>query len=140
MLCLHKTRTFNLLRPAPRGLCCRLEQAVHASASPPDIAVCFFAPPADDPDAFMNVRLDPLAACPWCWHPYRQPCNLQSWVRRLHNFVEQPLVVAVCADLAEVFLVPGHKNEDRIKNTAIGIGRGSGEELELVVQPGRKLL
>lgn len=45
----------------------------------------------------------------------------------------------VCADLAEDFLVPGHKNEDRIKNTAIGIGRGSGEELELVVQPGRKL-
>lgn len=102
--------------------------------------MCIFAPSADDPDTFMDICLDPLAARLRCWHPYRQPCNLQSWIHRLHNFIEQPLVVAVCADLAENFLVPGHENEDRIKNTAIGIGRGSGEEFELVVQPGQKLL
>lgn len=88
----------------------------------------------------MDIRLDPLAARLRRWHANRQPGNLQPWIRHLHNFVEQPLVVAVCTDWAEDFLVPGHKDEDGIKNTAIGTGRGAREEPELVIQPGRKLL
>ena len=84
----------------------------------------------------MDIRLDPLTARLRRWQTNRQPCDFQPWIRDLHNFVEQLLVVAVCTDWAEDFLMPGHKDENRIKNTAIGTGRGAGEEPELVIQPG----
>ena len=80
-------------------------------------------PSADDPHAFVQVRLNSFAPCTRGWQPNRQPRDLQVWVGRFHDLVEQSLVVDIGADREKDIIVPCHKNHYRIKNTTIRVGR-----------------
>ena len=64
------------------------------------------APSADDPHAFVQVRLNSFATCTRGRQSNWQPRDLQPWVGRFHDLIEQSLIVDIGANREKNIIVP----------------------------------